>query len=326
MAGVSYVITVYNKAPYLPAMLDALAGQAGEFERQFIFVDDGSTDGGLDILRARTAGWRNATILSQANAGPSIATNAGIAQARLPFLKPVDGDDLLVPQASRLLLDGIDRTEAGLVFGRAGHYDAGGGAPAERGDAAVQDAAAIPVADPLALAITSVPFNPTQILVRTELVRRVGGCDEGVFAQDYSLALRLAKASGFHRCDRIVSLVPRVIGARLSGNKAQMLHDTNLALARFLDQHPDLPVAYRRLAFRRAAGRALKWARRDDARGVFSRELMLYWRSLLGLSRDLAGDVHRTCRTFRAGAEIRCMPSTAADSRRPRIEARKKGV
>ncbi len=69
MAGVSYVVTVYNKAPYLPAVLDALAGQAGDFERQFIFVDDGSTDGGLDILRDRTAGWRNATILSQADAG-----------------------------------------------------------------------------------------------------------------------------------------------------------------------------------------------------------------------------------------------------------------
>ncbi len=57
MAGVSYVVTVYNKAPYLPAMLDALAGQAGDFERQFIFVDDGSTDGSLDILRpGRPAG------------------------------------------------------------------------------------------------------------------------------------------------------------------------------------------------------------------------------------------------------------------------------
>ncbi len=324
MAGVSYVVTVYNKAPYLPAMLDALAGQAGDFERQFIFVDDGSTDGSLDILRTRTAGWRNATILSQANAGPSVATNAGIAQARLSFLKPVDGDDLLVPQATRLLLDAIDRTAAGLVFGRYGHYDAGGGAPADRDDAAEEACASNPVTDALAFAITSVPFNPTQILVRTELVRRVGDCDEGVFAQDYSLALRLANATGFTRCDQIVSLVPRAIGARLSGNKAQMLHDTNLALARFLDQHPDLPLDYRRLAFRRAAGRALKWARRHDARGVVSSELMLYWRSLLGLSRDLAGDVHRTCRTFRAGAEIRLMPSTGPGSRRPTIEARRK--
>jgi len=317
MAGVSYVVTVYNKAPYLPAVLDALAGQGGDFERQFIFVDDGSTDGGLDILRERTAGWRNTTILSQANAGPSVATNAGIAQARLPFLKPVDGDDLLLPRATRVLLDAADRTAAGLVFGRHGHYDAGAGAAGDH-DGAVADAAAVPVADALALAITSVPFNPTQILVPTELVRRVGGCDEGVFAQDYSLALRLATVTGFSGCDQIVSLVPRAVGARLSGNKAQMLHDSNLALARFLDQHPDLPVAYKRLAFRRAAGRALKWARRHDARAVVSGELVLYWRSLFGLSRDLAGDVHRSCRAFRNSAEIRRMPSTGHGGRRPR--------
>lgn len=325
MTGVSYVVTVYNKAPYLPAMLDALAGQAGDFERQFIFVDDGSTDGSLEILRSQTAGWHDVTILSQANAGPSVATNAGIAQARLSFLKPVDGDDLLLPQATRLLLEAFDRSAAGLVFGRHGHYDADGAAPAEPADAAAPDCAPIPIGDALALAITSVPFNPTQILVRNEIVRRVGGCDEGVFAQDYSLALRLAGATEFCRCDRIVSLVPSAVGNRLSGNKAQMLHDTNLALARFLDRHPELPARYKRLAFRRAAGRALKWARRHDARAVVSGELVLYWRSLIGLSRDWAGDVHRTCRTFRAGNDVRRMPSAEAGPRQPAVMAAREG-
>ena len=304
MAGVSYVVTVYNKAPYLAGMLDALAGQAGDFEREFVFVDDGSTDGSLELLRSLTAGWSDATVLTQANAGPSVASNAGFARARLDLVKPVDGDDLLVPEATGRLIDAIERTGAGLAFGGQGEYHSGETAAT----AAEGDAGPRPIADPLALAITSVPFNPSQILVRAELIRRVGGCDEGVFAQDYSLALRLATVTGFARLDGVVSLVPRAVGTRLSANKAQMLHDANLALARFLDRHPELPPATRRLAFRRAAGRALKWVRRDRGSGLPRRELMLYWRSVLGLSLDPAADVHRTCRPFHESGEVRRMP------------------
>jgi glycosyltransferase involved in cell wall biosynthesis len=317
MTGVSFVVTIYNKAAYLDGVLSALARQVGDFEREFIFVDDGSTDGSLEILRAHTADWRNVTIVAQANAGPSIASNAGFARARLPFLKPVDGDDRLAPEATLLLLDALDRASADVAYGRQGEYDPSRGyrdTLEPHPEAAVETAtkqAPSPVADALALAVSSVPFNPSQMLVRTALVQRVGGCDEGVFAQDYSLALRLATVARFVRCDRTVSLVPRTLGTRLSGNKAQMLHDANLALARFLEQHPDLPPRYRRKAFRRAAGRALKWARRHQARPVLSRELLAYWRGLLGLSRDPAADVHGTCRTFRAGGQIRDMPGAA---------------
>ena len=42
--GVSFVVPVYNKARVLPPVLDAMAAQQGDFPREFIFVDDGSTD------------------------------------------------------------------------------------------------------------------------------------------------------------------------------------------------------------------------------------------------------------------------------------------
>jgi glycosyltransferase involved in cell wall biosynthesis len=318
MTGVSFVVTVYNKAPFLAGVLDALAGQAGDFEREFIFVDDGSTDGSADILRTRTADWQAVTILTQANAGPSIASNAGFARARLAFVKPVDGDDLLTPEATRLLLDALGRTGTGVAYGRQGDYEPGRGyrdAVGHESPADADTAALETVSDALDLTITSVPFNPSQMLVRTALVHRVGGSDEGVFAQDYSLALRLAAATRFVRCDGVVSLIPRPLGSRLSANKAQMLHDANLALARFLEQHPDLAYRYRRKAFRRAAGRALKWTRRHRGAGLISHELVVYWRSLLGLSRDPAADVRATCRTFRAGGGVTRMPGVPSQCR-----------
>ena len=51
MASVSFVIPVYNKARYLKFVLNSLANQNGEFDREFIFINDGSTDGSLEILR-----------------------------------------------------------------------------------------------------------------------------------------------------------------------------------------------------------------------------------------------------------------------------------
>jgi glycosyltransferase involved in cell wall biosynthesis len=79
MPFVSYTVTVYNKAPVLPFLIAGLDAQEGRFEREFIFVDDGSTDGSADRLRELTAGWGNVTIITQANAGPAVAANAGFA-------------------------------------------------------------------------------------------------------------------------------------------------------------------------------------------------------------------------------------------------------
>ena len=54
--GVSFVVPVYDKAPYLPHVIEAIRNQAGDFAREYVFIDDGSTDESLDIVRRLTAG------------------------------------------------------------------------------------------------------------------------------------------------------------------------------------------------------------------------------------------------------------------------------
>ena len=63
MGGVSFIVTVYNKREFLPRVLAALAAQSGDFGREYVFVDDGSTDGSLAYLRAATAGWPQCRII-----------------------------------------------------------------------------------------------------------------------------------------------------------------------------------------------------------------------------------------------------------------------
>src|SRR5205807_8657711 len=121
--GVSYLVTVYNKRPFLPAMIAGLAAQRGDFAREFIFVDDGSTDGSAVMLDGLTTGWPGVRILQQPNRGPSVATNRAIAAASLPLLKLVDGDDVLLPDATLLLLELLRHfPQAVAAYGRMEGY------------------------------------------------------------------------------------------------------------------------------------------------------------------------------------------------------------
>lgn len=274
---VSFVVTVYNKSPYLPDVLDAIAAQHGTFSRQCVFVDDGSTDDSLTILRERTAGWSDTIIVTQANAGPSAASNAGLKLAQGEYIKFVDGDDVLAPDATQHLLEVAERHGADLAYGAGAHYDPGGGLPeaARLEDAAPQDAGRL-LPDPLGFVLTSPPFNLSQVLVRRAAAEAVGGFDERVFVQDYPFLLRLAERHRFAGTRAIVCHFPRQTqlgGARLTDNHADMLFHANLTLYLFCREHA-LGPARLKLAAARSVGRSWLYAKRHLGRGALSREYL----------------------------------------------------
>jgi glycosyltransferase involved in cell wall biosynthesis len=258
---VSYLVTLFNKAAFLPHLLAGLASQQGNFTRQYVFVDDGSTDDTLTHLHALTSGWPDVLIHSQPNAGPAHALNAGLALVDGDYVKPVDGDDQLYPFATAALLAAC--ATCGTAYAYApmdlqARYN-----PAET----PQTPALLPIPphiqpDFLTRALRRANTNPSVWIARTDLLRRLGGSDPGVFVQDYSLELRLAASGPAARLDAAVMAMPVEAPGRLSANDAQTLHDVNLALLRFLRAHPELPEKQRKFGMKRAAGRAWNWARR----------------------------------------------------------------
>ena len=301
--SVSFVLTVYNKRAYLADVLASLAEQQGNFEREVIVVDDGSTDGSRELLESlgpRLPGFR---LITQPNQGPSSATNRGIAASSMAIIKLLDGDDVLAPYATSHLLECMDRLGVDVMIGAGQAYRQGkapvwpgpDGSPPPR-----------PLADPLAALFRAIWFTPSNLLVRSEALRACGGCDERIFVQDYALALRLARVCRFGLTDTSIVAAPdhsELTPDRVSTNKAQILHDLNLALLFFIEENPDLPAGYRRLALRRIAGRSWKWARREAGRPFWSRELALC------LSAQLPWGGHKKCRElvgiFAASALVR---------------------
>lgn len=91
--GVSCVIPVYNGARYLRETLDSVLAQSLPVA-EVLVVDDGSTDGTAEIVRAYGGAVRH---LYQPHAGVSAARNRGIRAATQPLIAFLDADDLFLP-------------------------------------------------------------------------------------------------------------------------------------------------------------------------------------------------------------------------------------
>jgi len=275
LPGVSFVVPVYNKAPHIPRVLAQIKAQQGDFPRQFVFLDDGSTDGSLDIVRAETEGWENLVIEHQANAGSAAATNAAIALADQPYLKFVDADDLLTDRATLVLLRALSDSDACLIYGGVQRFAATEN-PQLQGPSDQTHVERID--EPLLAALKNSLFNPTQFLARTDAVREVGGCDERVVhSQEYGLTLRLARKWAFLKLDETVAWLPEDSTGRLSTNEGRQLQRVTRAVAYFLADYPDLPNSVKSYACKRLAGRAWKYARRRGGEGTVGR---WFWRNL----------------------------------------------
>ena len=302
--SVSYVITVYNKRRFLPQVIAGLAAQRGDFAREFVFVDDGSTDGSAAEIARLTAGWPELRIIAQTNHGSSHATNRGIAEARHRFIKLVDADDVLLPDATAMLLGALLANEgAVLAYGRTGLYTAPQEALARLAEPPSPPPERQLEPNPLpSQLLRGFSIGPSNSLFSAEAARKVGGCDARVFTQDYSLVLRLATIGSFVRVDAVVALCPAVAEGRVNDGGPQCLHDANLSIAYFLEERPIAPSLARN-AVRRATMRAYHWARRREGASFFS-----YWtwlRILAELPRPAAMLVHQSCRAFTLSRTVR---------------------
>lgn len=296
MVRVSYLLTVYNKAAYLPAVLEAVRTQKGAFAREIVIVDDGSTDDSVAVAKAVTANWPDVSIIVQANAGASAAMNRAAEAARGEYLKLVDADDLLFPSATAVLLDALEKTGAVLAVGQARPYDFRAIPKITEDDAATGRHALM--ADALAATLHTSRYNPSTMLLRRTDYVRAGGCDPRVTCQEYSLSLPLALLGRFVEIANTVALVATGDSSRLSASQGRELFNITRATLHFLQAHPEIPARYKRIALQKAAGRAKSWARR---RGAPDGALPYWWEfalSFLPLPLDHARHMERCLAAF----------------------------
>lgn len=295
MLSVGYLITLYNKAAYLPSVIKGLDAQKGKFKREFVFVDDGSTDHTIPLLKELTKDWENVTIITQSNKGPSSAFNKGLSYISADYLKPLDGDDILPPYATQFLLDGLKtHPSASLSFGTQSY----------KKNITPCDKEWTLISNPLLHSYRRAQIlSPSAWLAKTDLVKKVGGCDEGVFVQDYSLELKLSLTGPFSYSKEPVYISPADAPGRLSENAAQTLHDLNLALANLCASNK-VPCLLKRKIYQRTASRSLRWARRHKKSNTLQ-ALYLYIKSIFKITAPTDKEIEKTCQSFQQSHTIR---------------------
>lgn len=112
----SFVIPVYNEEQSLEELLASIEQAMRTFDEPYevVFVDDGSTDGSLDILKALSRAHRQVRVFSfRRNLGKSQALLCGFQEARGRYILTMDADlqddpSNLRPMFEQLISDGAD--------------------------------------------------------------------------------------------------------------------------------------------------------------------------------------------------------------------------
>jgi len=127
MPLVSIIVPVYNHERFVGATIKSLIAQTYQ-NLELIVVDDGSSDGSVEILRALAQECKSRFVrfllIEQPHAGTAAALNRGIAASDGCFLFWLASDDLAEPAAiATLLPELIGDPDVGLACGDANFVD-----------------------------------------------------------------------------------------------------------------------------------------------------------------------------------------------------------
>lgn len=234
---ISFVITVFNKASYLPLCLQSLWRQCADRSCEFILVDDGSTDGSLAVIDDffhSKGGYQ--IVRTPSNQGPARALNLGIQKASGRLLFLMDADDILATNGLDIMNNALEAEGADFVFGFQ-----------QKTQKIQGDLMEIELPLEMSYRVSTTPLETVltggyvrmAYLVTRDLFLKANGADPALFIQDESLPLRLA----FHATKMVSLDTPAVYAPRnensLSANKGQQFHDRFFAYQHAVrDFHP----------------------------------------------------------------------------------------
>ena len=111
----SIIIPVYNERATVKALLDKVASVTLPCEKELVIVDDGSTDGTGDVLRAYNG--HHQVVYHERNQGKGAALRSGISRATGDIVLFQDADLEYDPSDYPVLLAPILEGKADVVYG-----------------------------------------------------------------------------------------------------------------------------------------------------------------------------------------------------------------
>jgi glycosyltransferase involved in cell wall biosynthesis len=117
-ALVSVVIPAYNVEKYIVKTLESVIKQSHE-NLEIIVINDGSVDKTRDVAFSvlKNTSKPFEIIDQKENQGVGVARNIGIENSKGEYIKFLDGDDILMPDAVEMLLENLKKHKTHMAFG-----------------------------------------------------------------------------------------------------------------------------------------------------------------------------------------------------------------
>ena len=115
--NVSVIIPMYNRAHTIRRTLDSVLRQTLS-GIEIIVVDDGSTDGGAEVVRQYQREHDQIVLFCTENHGPGQARNFGLQQAHGKYFIFLDSDDTVPERAYELLFHAAEEGTCDFVIGQ----------------------------------------------------------------------------------------------------------------------------------------------------------------------------------------------------------------
>lgn len=229
---VSFVLPVYDERENLVELhrqITAVIARRPANDYEFVFVDDGSTDGSVEILRElREADPRVRVIEFRRNFGKAAAYSAGFEHARGDVTITMDTDLQDDPEEIPLFLDGIDKGYD-MVIGwkHEGKGPMGKSLPSKFFNRVVRRITGIPLHD----------FNCPFKAYRSQVLREIE-----VYGELHRYIPVLAKARGFSMTEVRIQNLPRRYGKSKYGLERYLRGMLDLITISFITRFAERPM------------------------------------------------------------------------------------
>ena len=281
MALISVVIPTYNGSRFIAETIRSVRGQTlGDWE--LVVVDDGSTDGTADLAEERCRRDPRVRVIRQANQGEAAARNRGLASIdpSARFVIFFDHDDVWEPTALATLHAALVADPTAVAAQGLARFIDAGGRPFDLGYAEAMGRSRRAIVDGRivdwpsdapttfgVLILTPRVWTPGQVLLRREVVERVGPFDAATdWACDLDYWLRVTVHGHIVLLDDVVINYRRHEAAQ--SNQMRRVWRQVPRIYRKLLASPDLTAEQRelvrlgyRLRHRENARLWLSWAR-----------------------------------------------------------------
>src|SRR5574337_1544658 len=220
---ITVLIPVYNREQYVAAAIESVLAQSfTDFE--LLLIDDGSTDGSVEIMRSYTNDPRVRLVCNEHNLGIPKTRNRGIDLARGEYVAMLDSDDLAYPSRLEKQVAFLDRHNDFAVVGAwTTDIDEKG-----RSLRKVNILPVLPGELQSRLLFRSCHCQ-SSIMARTAVLREHRYREQYAACEDYDLFVRLAGKYKLGNLPKIL-LCRRVHASRITREKAQVVKEKNLEI------------------------------------------------------------------------------------------------